>query len=73
MKPSSRELEILQTLVSRCGKAVSRIRGTSDDVEVSARTVNQHIASLCRKLEADPSSPRLIETVYGFGYRLNYY
>jgi DNA-binding response OmpR family regulator len=33
------------------------------------RTVDVHIASLRRKIEADPRSPALILTVPGFGYK----
>ena len=33
------------------------------------RTVDNHIASLRAKLEADPSRPAHIQTVYGVGYR----
>jgi DNA-binding response OmpR family regulator len=32
-------------------------------------TVNSHINRLRSKIEADPSKPRYIETVWGFGYR----
>lgn len=73
---TARELEILETLVRRRGEAVSRedllarIWGLADDVEVTTRTVDQHIAALRRKLGDDASAPRLIETVYGHGYRL---
>ena len=34
------------------------------------RTVDAHISSLRRKLEAVPGSKRYIHTVYGVGYRL---
>jgi two-component system response regulator RegX3 len=71
-----REYQILELLSSRRGEAVPRddllaaLWGTSDGVEVSSRTVDQHVAALRRKLGDDADSPRLIETVYGFGYRL---
>lgn len=70
-----REFEILNCLSQRQGEAVSReeligvIWGTHDDVQVSTRTVDQHIASLRRKLGS--SAAESIETVYGYGYRLN--
>jgi DNA-binding response OmpR family regulator len=73
---TAREFEILELLAARRGEAVSRadlvarIWGTADDVEVSTRTVDQHVASLRRKLGDDAAEPRSIETVYGFGYRL---
>jgi DNA-binding response OmpR family regulator len=36
----------------------------------TTRTVDNHIASLRSKLEADPDKPRWIKTVHGVGYRL---
>ena len=33
-------------------------------------TVTVHVRRLREKLEADPSSPEVIETVWGAGYRL---
>ncbi|MBN2371091.1 MAG: response regulator transcription factor [Vicinamibacteria bacterium] len=71
-----REFEILEVLARRRGQAVSRseliarIWGTDDDVEVSTRTVDQHVLSLRRKLGDRSEAPQLIETVYGYGYRL---
>lgn len=73
---TGREFQILEYLAGHAGEAVRRedlvrhIWGTDDDVDVSTRTVDQHIASLRRKLEEDSSSPQFIETVYGYGYRL---
>jgi DNA-binding response OmpR family regulator len=73
---TAREFEVLEVLAARRGEAVSRsdlvarIWGTADDVEVSTRTVDQHVASLRKKLGDSGSEPRIIETVYGFGYRL---
>jgi DNA-binding response OmpR family regulator len=34
-----------------------------------SRTLDQHIAQLRRKIEADPTAPLIIETVRGVGYR----
>jgi DNA-binding response OmpR family regulator len=36
----------------------------------TTRTVDNHIASLRAKLEADPDAPRWIKTVHGVGYKL---
>jgi two-component system alkaline phosphatase synthesis response regulator PhoP len=73
---TAREFEILEALAVRRGEAISRaelvarIWGTGDDVEVTTRTVDQHVAALRRKLGDDGQQPRLIETIYGYGYRL---
>lgn len=70
-----REFEILNRLFQRPGEAVSRedliqaIWGTQSDVQVSTRTVDQHIAALRKKI--GPLGAEAIETVYGYGYRLN--
>lgn len=72
-----REFEILLALAARRGDAVSReellavIWGLAEDVEVSTRTVDQHVVALRRKLGDDAAAPRIIETVYGHGYRLS--
>jgi two-component system alkaline phosphatase synthesis response regulator PhoP len=34
------------------------------------RTLDSHIKNLRKKIEADPTEPRYIETVFGVGYRL---
>jgi DNA-binding response OmpR family regulator len=39
------------------------------DYPVDTRTVDVHIRWLRQKLESDPSNPRRIETVRGYGYR----
>lgn len=36
----------------------------------TTRTVDNHVANLRRKLEANPDSPQFIKTVHGVGYRL---
>jgi two-component system, OmpR family, alkaline phosphatase synthesis response regulator PhoP len=71
-----REFEILRALAARRGDAVSReellavIWGLADDVAVSTRAVDQHVVALRRKLGDNAGDPRIIETVYGHGYRL---
>jgi len=46
----------------------SRVWGESTVGDVS--TVTVHIRRLREKVEADPADPRIIETVWGLGYRL---
>jgi DNA-binding response OmpR family regulator len=40
-----------------------------DEPDVIDRVIDVHVGKLRRKLEPDPSSPRLIRTVRGVGYR----
>lgn len=67
------EFKLLLYLARHQGQALSRsqiLEGVwgYDDVE-SERTVNVHIRRLREKIEIEPSSPRLILTVPGVGYR----
>ncbi len=70
---SARELRLLRHLIRRAGAVVSRdelLREVWNQSEPGyTRTVDVHIASLRRKIEADPRTPRLIVTVPGFGYK----
>jgi DNA-binding response OmpR family regulator len=47
---------------------INRVRGY--EFEGYERTVDSHVKNLRRKLEEDPGSPRIIQTVLGGGYRL---
>ena len=40
------------------------------DYNGDVRTVDLHVRRLRTKVEEDPSDPRLIQTVWGVGYRL---
>jgi len=69
-----REFELLAYMAERCGRVFSRAQ-LLDAVwgggfEGFDHTVNSHINRLRSKLEADPANPRLLITVWGFGYRL---
>ncbi len=69
-----KEFAVLRLLAARAGEVITR-----DDLlnEVwgyekfpTTRTVDNHIASLRAKLEANPSEPRRLLTVHGVGYKL---
>lgn len=68
-----KEFELLSLLVSRAGTVVTRaeifdkVWGT--DWLGDMRTLDVHIRWLREKLEDDPGSPKLIQTVRGVGYR----
>jgi DNA-binding response OmpR family regulator len=68
-----KEFELLSLLLSRPGEVITRaeffdqVWGT--DWLGDTRTLDVHIRWLREKIEADPSQPRLIQTVRGIGYR----
>ena len=69
------EFRLLKAFVERPGRLLSRAqlidaaweRGT----HVSDRVVDTHILNLRKKIETDPSHPRLIHGVRGLGYRFD--
>jgi DNA-binding response OmpR family regulator len=70
---SPREAAILELLHERAGEVVDRDtlldRCWGIDYFPESRTLDQHIAKLRRRIEADPAVPAIIETVRGVGYR----
>jgi two-component system, OmpR family, alkaline phosphatase synthesis response regulator PhoP len=68
------EFDILCTLARRQELPVSRrqllesLHGASD--YMTERTIDTHVMNLRRKIEHDPQQPRLLQTVYGVGYKL---
>jgi len=70
-----KEYGLLLALIERDGSVATRIELMSEiwghSSAVVSRTVDTHIAELRRKLEDDPSQPRLIVTVRKSGYRLD--
>ncbi|GAQ69112.1 alkaline phosphatase synthesis transcriptional [Streptomyces turgidiscabies] len=72
---TSKEFNILETLAREPGRVFTRAqiieRVFGYDRDVLERTVDAHVMNLRRKLEAgSQEGPRLLETVYGRGYRL---
>ncbi len=67
------EFNILRYLIENKGRTVTRKQLLRDvwgiEQEIITRTIDRHMASVRKKIEPDPSSPRYIETVYGIGYR----
>ena len=67
------EFDLLGVLMSTPGRVFSRLdlleslQGTA--FEGVERTIDVHVRNLRTKIEADPSNPRFIETVFGVGYR----
>ncbi|MCA9437201.1 MAG: response regulator transcription factor [Candidatus Omnitrophica bacterium] len=70
---SLRDTKILQLLYSRKGNAIDRDTLLDEcwgmDYFPSSRALDQHISQLRKRIEKDPSQPRIIRTVHGAGYR----
>ncbi len=68
-----REAAMLTLLEERTGEVVDRNtmldRCWGMNYFPESRTLDQHIAKLRKKIEADATQPKLIETVRGVGYR----
>ncbi len=69
------EFDLLVTLMAAPGRVFSRLelleRTQGTAYEGYERTIDVHIRNLRMKIEADPSRPGYIETVYGAGYRFS--
>lgn len=67
------QFKLLLTLAARPGIVFSRLQllqsALEDDYLNDERTVDAHISQLRKKIEDQPSAPKYIQTVYGFGYR----
>jgi DNA-binding response OmpR family regulator len=70
---TKKEVGVLRYLAARAGEVVTREELLDQvggyDAMPTTRTVDNHIASLRAKLEADPSQPRHLQTVHGVGYK----
>ncbi len=67
------EFELLATLAGQPGRVFTRaqllnaIHGVA--FESYERAIDAHIKNIRRKIEPDPRQPRLIQSVYGVGYK----
>lgn len=70
---TSREYGLLHLFVRCRGEVVTRDRMLNEvwgyDDYSGTRTVDTHILKLRQKLEADPSNPKFIVSIYGEGYK----
>ncbi|GIE74075.1 DNA-binding response regulator [Actinoplanes philippinensis] len=68
------EFLLLEMMAAEPGRVFTRdqllrrLHGFGSDV--TARTVDVHVLNLRRKIEADPSAPKRLLTVWGVGYKL---
>jgi len=69
------EFEMLKVLIRKKEQVISRndfldkIWG-EDNMVVSSRTIDSHIANIRKKIEDDPSNPKHILSIRGVGYKL---
>jgi DNA-binding response OmpR family regulator len=70
---SAREFELVTVLMSQAGRAVSRDELISkvwgSDWSGDPRTLEVHVRWVRLKIEDDPTTPRYLQTVRGYGYR----
>jgi DNA-binding response OmpR family regulator len=70
---AAKEAELLRFLINHRGQVLTRERILQqvwkEQVHITARTVDVHIAWLRQKMEEDPGAPKFIQTVRGEGYR----
>ncbi len=70
-----KEFQLLEFLLRHAGEVISRdeflSRVWGDEIYVTPRNVDTHMASLRRKIEDDVNHPRYILSVRGAGYKLN--
>jgi DNA-binding response OmpR family regulator len=71
---TAKEFGILEVLAAEPGRVFTRAqiidKALGFDHYVLERTVDAHVMNLRRKVEADVSAPKYVQTVYGRGYRL---
>lgn len=72
---TAREVSLLRMLYDRHGEAISRNDILDEcwgqDYFPNSRALDQYISALRKKIERNPATPRIIKTVYGFGYRFD--
>ena len=72
---TKKEYEILELFLNRPGEVITRDEFLNqlwgEDVYVTHRVVDTHMASLRKKIEDDPNNPEHILSVRGVGYRLD--
>ena len=70
---TARELKLAEVFATRPGEVLTRdaLLNTVWGIEYfgTTRTLDQHVAQLRKKIEAEPDAPSPIHTVHGVGYR----
>ena len=69
------EFRMLKVLIQKKERVITRnefldIIWGEDNMVVSSRTIDSHIANIRKKIEADPSNPKHILSIRSIGYKL---
>lgn len=71
---TAKEFQIVKLLAGHPGKVFTRediIRGVwGEDYQANSISIPTFVRHIREKIELDPSDPQLLQTVFGFGYRL---
>jgi len=69
------EFKILELFTANSGRVLSRLQIVEKIQDYAFegydRTIDAHVKNLRRKIEDNPKEPRLIQTVYGLGYKFS--
>lgn len=69
-----KEFEILELLARRPGEVITRDdfldQLWGEDVYITHRVIDTHVAALRKKIEDDPNNPKYVLSVRGIGYKL---
>ncbi len=75
VKLTRKEFDMLTLLARRAGEVITRDEFLDsiwgEEVYVTHRVIDTHLASLRKKIEDDPDHPRYIHSVRGIGYKLD--
>lgn len=68
-----KEFTLLEIMIKQPGRVFSRLEllelAFGYDYQGFERTVDVHVMNLRKKIEAEPTHPRYVQTVYGVGYK----
>jgi len=67
---TDREQEIMVAFATRPGDTVARHELLGKEIDAGERKIDVQINRLRRKIEANPSDPKWLQTVRGIGYKL---
>jgi two-component system phosphate regulon response regulator OmpR len=70
VKLTEAEVALLRQLARTPHEPVERLELARGAIDPSGRAVDVQVTRLRRKIEADPKTPRYLQTVRGIGYRL---